>query len=123
MSKLLISIKPKYVEEILLGHKKFEFRKTKCNRPVSSMFIYSTAPVKAIIAEVEILDIWIDTPAALWEKTSYAAGINKEEYDRYFNHCTHAVAYCLGRKKFFNPGLPLAAFGLSRPPQSYCYVD
>ena len=122
MSKLLMSIKPKYVDSILAGTKKYEFRKVKCKQDISSILIYETAPIKKIVAEVEILDIWSGTPAALWQKTFHAAGINKEEYTRYFKNCTSAVAYCLGEPKIFDPPLPLSFFVLSRPPQSYCYV-
>ena len=42
MCKLLMSINPEHVENILAGRKKFEFRKTKCKEQIDSIVIYST---------------------------------------------------------------------------------
>ena len=46
MCKLLMSINPEHVANILAGKKKFEFRKTKCKEQIDSIVIYSTAPRK-----------------------------------------------------------------------------
>ena len=63
MSKILLSINPEYVEKILLGQKKYEYRKVKPSRKdIDKMIIYSTAPVKMIVAEVYIEDIIIERP-------------------------------------------------------------
>ena len=43
MCKLLMSINPEHVENILAGTKKFEFRKSKCKEQIESIVIYSTA--------------------------------------------------------------------------------
>ena len=52
--KLLLSINPEHVENILRGAKKFEFRKVESRRPVDCIVIYSTAPVSMIVGEVEV---------------------------------------------------------------------
>ena len=84
--KLLLSIKPEYAEKILLGKKKYEFRRTIFkNEAVSKVIIYATSPIKKIIGEFEIEDILTLNTFELWEKTMKHSGINKEFYDDYFS--------------------------------------
>ena len=84
MAKVLMSIKPIYVEKILSGEKKFEFRKTLCKRHVSSLVIYATSPIKKVIAEIQISNILTGSPTEIWAKTSSAAGLCKIDFDQYF---------------------------------------
>ena len=53
MCKLLMSINPEHVDNILAGTKKFEFRKSKCKEKIDSIIIYSTSPIMRVVAEVE----------------------------------------------------------------------
>lgn len=46
MCKILLSIKPEYVEKIIKGEKLFEFRRTVPKRKVDVVVIYSTFPEK-----------------------------------------------------------------------------
>lgn len=121
MCKLLMSINPEHVENILAGTKQFEFRKTKCKEHVDAIVIYSTAPVRQIVAEVEVTDIIQGTPQAVWKKTSHAAGIDKSFYDQYYNGRNVAVAYALGTVKRYRIPRLLSDFGIKAAPQSYVY--
>lgn len=122
MKKIMISIKPQYVEQILLGNKKYEYRKSRCHQEVSSMIIYSTFPVKKVVAEVEIKGIFVDSPCNIWESTKQGAGIEKKQFDSYFYNSVYAVAYRLGKIKRFNPPRSLSDYGIGAAPQSYQYV-
>ncbi|GAB7199863.1 hypothetical protein [Dickeya oryzae] len=56
MDKILISIKPKYIEEILNGNKIIELRK-KCGEKFSEdcqIYLYSSSPVKALVGKAFI---------------------------------------------------------------------
>ncbi len=67
--KVLLSIKPEFVEKILDGTKKFEFRKGIFKNPdVKSVVIYSTMPVGMIVAEFDIADVIEDKPSNVWKK-------------------------------------------------------
>ena len=122
MCKLLMSINPEHVDNILAGTKKFEFRKTKCKEKIDSIIIYSTFPIMRVVAEVEVKDIIEDTPQAVWSNTRTAAGIDKMFFDRYYDGRSTAVAYVLGEvKKFSNPKV-LSDYGVKAAPQSYVYV-
>jgi predicted transcriptional regulator len=67
---VLLSIKPKYVEEILNGNKKYEFRKSifKCKEKLEMIYIYSSSPVKKVVGAFVIESIIEDHPKVLWEK-------------------------------------------------------
>ena len=123
MRKILMSINPEHVDNILAGTKRFEFRKTKCKESINAIVIYSTAPVMQVVAEVEVTQVIEGSPQSVWNKTAYAAGIDKGFFDEYYSGKNHAVAYMLGHiSKFQNP-LPLSSFGIKTPPQSYVYVQ
>ena len=51
MCKLLMSINPEHVNNILSGAKRFEFRKTRCKEDIDSIIIYSTSPIMKVVAE------------------------------------------------------------------------
>ena len=66
MCKILLSINPEHVDHILDGSKEYEFRKTKCKEEIDGIIIYCTAPVKQVIAEVNVAEILEDTPKKIW---------------------------------------------------------
>ena len=53
-NKILISINPEHVANIINGTKKYEYRKIAAKQDVSSIIIYETTPIKRIVAEAEI---------------------------------------------------------------------
>ncbi|MDE5767136.1 MAG: ASCH domain-containing protein [Malacoplasma sp.] len=55
MKKILISIKPEYVKNILKGIKKYEYRTKLPKEKISKIIIYCTSPIKKVVAEVDIL--------------------------------------------------------------------
>ena len=122
MCKLLMSINPEHVNNILSGSKRFEFRKTRFKEDIDSIIIYSTSPIMKVVAEAEVTGIIEDTPQGIWESTFDAAGIDKDFFDHYFAGRSIAVAYALGTVKLFKSPLNLSDFGVSSPPQSYVYI-
>lgn len=123
MKKILISIKPEYVEKILDGSKKFEFRTKAAKQDIKGLIIYSTFPTKKVVAEVEIEEVLEMNPEDLWEKTKKYAGIDKVNYDVYFKNRKVAYAYKLGRIKKFNEPRDLNYYGLQFAPQSFVYIN
>lgn len=122
MNKLLMSIDPKYVNSILAGTKRFEYRKVKCRRDIDSILIYATAPIKKVVAEVEVIDIIKGPPKRVWEQTSMFAGIEKSFYDKYYLDSSTAVAYALGQVTKYSKPLSLSDFGIKTAPQSFMYL-
>ena len=55
--KVLLSIKPEFVEKIFAGTKKYEFRKSLFKKSgVKYVVIYASAPIKRVVGEFEIDD-------------------------------------------------------------------
>lgn len=123
MSKILLSIKPEYAHAILEGTKKFEYRKHLAKNTVDTIVIYSTAPEKMVIGEVEVLGTLSMKKTPLWEKTKIAAGISRKKYRKYFCDSSLAHAYILGKATKYAEALSLADIGVSQPPQSFVYID
>lgn len=122
MCKMLLSINPEHVEKILMGQKKFEFRKVRCRSNVEKIVIYATSPVMQIVGEADVLDIIEDKPDTVWNQTFEYAGISREFYDNYYKGKDKAVAYKLGNVNKYEKAADLADFGISSAPQSFIYL-
>lgn len=123
MKALLLSIKPEYVERILQGTKKFEYRKRLAKEDVSVIYIYSTAPSMKVVASVQVIGRLSASPTALWEKTKTMAGISRAKYRDYFHGCKIAYAYELGEVEIFESEKNLSDFGIDTAPQSFAYIE
>lgn len=121
MSKILLSIKPEYVERILDGTKQYEFRK-RLAKEVTKIVVYSTAPVKMVVAEVEVVGTIECTAQKLWNLTHEHAGIDRKRFYEYFCDCKNACAYVLGNVDKFDNPKSLEEYGLSLAPQSFIYI-
>jgi type I restriction enzyme S subunit len=124
---VLLSIKPKYVEEIKNGNKRYEFRKSLCsakNRDkLEKIFIYSSAPVQKIVARFFVEKILEDHPKNLWNKCKDESGIEQDDFFKYFKDKNSGLAIKISELKFFRkPIEPKKVFPNFSPPQSFCYV-
>lgn len=120
---IVIAINPEYVKKIINGTKKYEYRTRVAKQDVNKLIIYETAPIKKIVAEVEIVEILVMKPNDLWNKTKESSGITKKFFDKYFKNKKIAYAYHLGNVKVYDEPKELIEFGLKSAPQSYVYVN
>lgn len=120
----ILSIKPKFVEEIFKGNKLYEYRKAVFKRPVDKVYIYSSRPVCRIVGEFRIKTIISNTPEKLWDETKEFSGISRYFYDSYFEG--KQVAYALQIKdviRYTNAVNPQTLFGKFTAPQSFVYTE
>lgn len=121
--KILLSIHPKFVEKILTGEKRFEFRKSLPTKDVDSVVIYTTKPVGKVVAEFKVRSIHSKAPEQLWLETKNYAGIDEGFFFQYFNNREIAHAFEVGELTVFEHPKELKEFVLSGvPPQSFCYI-
>lgn len=122
--KVLLSIKPEFVEMILNGSKKYEFRKGIFkNSMVKSVVIYATMPVGMVVGEFDIEGVIEDKPSIVWKKTQKYAGITKEFFDCYFDRREKAVAIQISNVKKYETPIALHMLGENiTAPQSYRYL-
>ena len=124
MRKILLSIKPRYVEQILAGRKQVEYRKRIPQEDgVRQVLIYASHPLKKVVAEFTVGEYITDTLELLWEQTHEIGGIAKEEFDNYFEGKTVGYAYRIENLQRFEEARELCEFGMERGPQDYCYVE
>lgn len=119
---MLLSIKPKYVEKIFAGVKKFEFRKKRCKSHINKIIFYSSYPVMKIVGEADIVDIIEDKLEIVWQKTNKESGINKTFYNSYYAGYKTAVAYKLDNIKKYDKPKTLNSIGINKAPQSFIYL-
>ena len=122
MNNILISIKPEYANLILNHTKKYEFRRTIAKKDISMMYIYSSYPVKKVVAKATIKNIIAKSPYNLWKETRTYAGISRKDFFNYFLGKTTAYAYEIGEVKILKKPKTLAEYGIFTPPQSFIYL-
>lgn len=122
--KAMLSIKPEYVEKILSGEKRYEFRRRVFKRmDVDTIVIYSTSPQQRVVAEVDVVGILESDPIDIWKKTRDKAGISYKAFMAYFDGVDIAYAIELGPVNHYPQPRLLSSYAeVSAPPQSFVYV-
>lgn len=119
---ILLSINPDHVNSILSGSKKFEYRTKIPKNKIDKILIYSTSPIKKIVAESKVTNILCLRPNDLWNKTKKFSGIDKSFFDKYFKNRNLSFAFELEKIKIFEKPKTLAHYGIKIAPQSFCYI-
>jgi len=122
MKRIIISIKKEYVDKIISGEKKYEFRTRVAKSDISKIIIYCTIPTKKVVAEAEIVGVLAMSKDQLWEETSKHAGISKDSFMKYFEKNDTAYAYKLGKITVFDKKKDLIDYGVKWAPQSFVYI-
>lgn len=130
MNKILLSVKPKYIKEILLGNKIIELRKRvgRSFLPDTEIYLYSSSPVKALVAKAHIKSVEKVDINKISDRKAHilqAACITERDFDDYFFGCEFAYLIHLEKvspfkKIFILSELKTCGF---TPPQSFCYVN
>ncbi|MGL5711920.1 ASCH domain-containing protein [Cetobacterium sp.] len=130
--KVMMSIKPKYVDLILAGTKIFELRKKfpTGKKRVEEIYIYSSSPVKKVVAKakVEFLHCSNHYPI-LWNNVTENGekpenvGVTYEEFEEYFKKSKLAFGIKLKNLEIFDEPKSLKDFGINSAPQSWCYLN
>ena len=122
MCRILLSINPEHVDNILIGQKLYEFRKIQCKEKVDKIVIYSTFPVMKVVGEADVDDVIVDKPESVWDITSEYSGITKLFFDKYYKNKDKAVAYKLSNVIKYEQPKSLSNYGIKCAPQSFVYI-
>lgn len=122
MLNAIFAIKPKYVEKIFSGEKRFEFRSTVCKQQINKMIIYETSPISKIVGEVSVSKILKDTPENIWLRTKDYAGIDYDSFMNYFKERKFAFAYVLENPTRYETPKFLSEYNIKSVPQSFVYL-
>ncbi|GAA3934445.1 ASCH domain-containing protein [Chitinophaga oryziterrae] len=125
---ILISIKSKYVDQILSGHKTIELRKAMPKATKGDMIIiYTTKPVMAVTAIAIVGNIINCTPAEMWRDYKNKIGVDKKSFNEYYKTATKAIGIELENVFKLDAEILLSAIKLINPqfspPQTFKYLN
>ena len=119
--KVILSIKPEFVNKISKGEKEYEFRRKIFREDVESVIVYASSPVKGIVGEFTIAEILNDELEVLWNKTKDKSGISERFFYEYFKGLKSGYAIKIEKFYSFKTLKKLEEFGVSTAPQSFVY--
>lgn len=125
---LVLSIHPQYTTKIMEGIKTVELRRRfpLTATPGTVVYIYSTSPIRALVARAEIADVKKLPLSQIWRKFSKPAGIKREDFDAYFSGLAEGFALQFANVQRLPRPLALSElrdrFGF-QPPQSFHYAS
>jgi len=125
---LLISIKEKYVREILHGNKTIELRKSQPKVVAGdTVIIYTTQPKKAVTAIATVKSIIKCSPVEMWSSYQQKLGIDKKDFEAYYENSSKAVGIELDNIIQLDEEILLSAIKLIHPsfspPQTFKYLN
>lgn len=123
--KILLSIKPQYVEKIISGEKRYEFRKKEFKRKdIDTIVVYSSGNVKKLVGEIKFKRILSDIPYLIWRKTHAQSGMTEESFMRYYMNKEKAYAIVIDTFLPYKEPVEIEAkYPGVKAPQSYRYID
>ncbi len=121
--KILLSIKPEFIDKIFSGEKKYEYRRSIFKKqPIKTIVIYASSPIQKVVGEFEIGEVLIDDIDSLWRRTHKHSGITEDFYYRYFADKDHGYAIEIVKARKYRIALCLRKHFNLLPPQSYVYL-
>lgn len=124
---LILSLRPCFADLVFEGLKHAELRRRIVqgieNRHV---FIYVTSPVRHLRGGFRVEHVWKGTPNEIWKQVSNLAGVDKGDFDAYYQGRT--VAYALKIADVWEYSTPIeldylrCKLGRFIVPQSWRYV-
>ena len=122
--KVLLSIKPNFVEKVFSGEKRYEFRRVIFKKPeVNTIVVYASNPVQKVLGEFKIKGIIFDNLDSLWKRTNQHSGITEDFFYQYFKNMDFGYAIEIGEIKKYKKALLLQDHFNVSPPQSFLYLQ
>jgi predicted transcriptional regulator len=123
---LLLSIQPRFTAAIISGEKTVELRRSRMQAtPGSQVLLYSSSPVKAVVATAVLERIDSNGPEELWSISGAVTAVTKAEFDEYFAGAKNAYGLHLRNVTSLTEPISLRALRDSlgvEPPQSFRYL-
>lgn len=121
---VLLSIKPKHLDKIISGEKKFEYRKIVWKYDGVKVYTYSSTPRKKIVGYFIISRVVEDTPSNLWRLSRLDSGLSRNEFFQYFQGKNYGYAIEILKYVQFKVAIdPYKIKNTFSPPQSFQYFD
>lgn len=125
---LLLSIRPRFAEQIFAGTKIVELRRV-CPRvePGDLVIVYSSGTQKALVGAFQIAQIFKSPPASIWKRFGSGTGLRKAEFESYYAGIETGFAIEISHTWRLVTPVNLADLrrqpGGFLPPQGYRYLN
>lgn len=125
---LLVSIRPRFVEQIFAGTKTVELRRIRPRVKAGDLVIvYASGTQKALVGAFQIADVKAVAPSTIWRRFGSKTGLTKTEFDSYFTGLETGFAIEVARTWKLAAPVHLATLRRQRggfhAPQGYRYLD
>ncbi len=121
--KIILSIKPKFAEQIFSGKKKYEYRKIIFkDKRVTHVVVYASAPISKVIGEFEIGTVIKEPIGELWKLTKKYGGVEKEFFNKYFEQRKEGYAIQIKKTLLYKTEFDIYEKYGVKPPQSFLYL-
>lgn len=122
---VIISIRPEWWHKITIGRKNVELRKSYPIRLIGMDYPSKSGFVAAVhVSGVPDISGFIHFYEITTHKTRMiiGSGMTEAQLDEYSNGLT-VFGWCLDDVQKLKKTIPLEEFGITKPPQSWCYVQ
>jgi predicted transcriptional regulator len=121
---VLLSLLPKYAEQIASGLKRVEFRRAWTPVHVAVLTLYATAPVSRVIGIARIGKVVEAPPTELWRYAKeYGGGLSRRELYAYMSGKKKGFALFLEHVVVLDPPVdPRRVTSTFRAPQSFRFL-
>lgn len=125
---LLVSIRPRFVEQIFAGTKTVELRRIRPRVKTGDLVIvYASGSQKALVGAFQVGNLVALSPTTIWRRYSSKTGLTRSECDTYFTGLTTGFAIEIARTWQLPVPVQLETLRSQRggfhAPQSYRYLD
>jgi predicted transcriptional regulator len=120
----LLSIKPRFCDQILAGTKRVEFRRS-WPLGVGVMVLYSSSPVQQLVGVAYVDRVEERDTEGLWALAQqYGGGLERDELISYFHGKVQAYGVMISSVRVAREPIdPKELFADFKPPQSYQYLS
>ncbi len=123
----LFAVRPEFANALVAGRKPFEFRRTRPSlREGDVIYVYATAPVKAVIGSFLCGGVVEGSPTGVWTQCGRNAELSRRRFRDYFKNAGRAYAIEVMSPRPLTAPLTLQmlrdALPGFHPPQSYRFV-
>lgn len=128
-NQLLLSIHPRYADDILKKRKTVELRRRFSTRWRGyRVNLYATAPVMSLVGEARISGISVNTPEIIWQRFNKQLACSRAEFDSYSKGAEQIYAIELDEIKPYLGRVPLVQASQMlgedlAPPQSHLTLE
>lgn len=120
----MISIKPRYAQDILDGKKDIEVRRLvpKALQKSDIIFVTVTGTGGAVKFVFKVDDVLKVEKVLFWEIFSYRLSLSRTEYEGYLHGVFFPYGLEIHNPRRLSDGYTVEDFGLKRAPQSFAQV-